>query len=145
MLAGIRDILVISSPGRFAPVPPVAEGWRQWGMCFSYAEQRPPHGLAEAFVIGRQFIRREPSCLILGDNIFYGHGLPEQMQAGRHAAEGALVFAYPVRDPEHYGVVEFDTRGRALSIEEKPSSPRSNYAIPGLYFYDNRRSDRAAL
>ena len=144
MLAGIREILVISSPEDLPGFRRLLGDGSQWGLTFSYAEQPAPNGLAEAFVIGREFIGGEPACLILGDNIFYGHGLPEQMQAAAALQNGAVVFAYSVRDPERYGVVEFDSRGKALSIEEKPSSPRSNYAIPGVYFYDNRVSDFAA-
>jgi glucose-1-phosphate thymidylyltransferase len=113
-------------------------------MQFSYAEQAEPRGLADAFLVGREFIAGEPVCLILGDNIFFGHGLPTQLRSSAQLKDGALIFAYPVRDPERYGVVEFDTNGLALSIEEKPSMPRSHYAVPGMYFYDSQVCDLAA-
>ena len=110
----------------------------QWGLHFDYAEQAEPRGLADAFLVGRDFIAGEAVCLILGDNIFFGHGLAELLKKAASLKRGARVFAYPVRDPERYGVVEFDPDGRALSLEEKPKQPRSNYAVPGLYFYDSR-------
>ncbi len=144
MLAGIRDILLISTPEDLPSFRRLFGDGRQWGISFSYAEQSAPRGLAEAFLIGREFINREPACLILGDNIFFGQGLPDKLRAAARLTEGALIFAYTVRDPERYGVVEFDERGRALSIEEKPQHPRSHFAVPGLYFYDGRVSDMAA-
>jgi glucose-1-phosphate thymidylyltransferase len=144
MLAGIRDILVISSPEDLPGFRRLLGSGEQWGMTFSYAEQAEPRGIAEAFIIGREFIGSDPVCLILGDNIFYGSGLPDQMQAASQLQNGAIVFAYSVRDPERYGVVEFAPSGKALSIEEKPAHPRSHYAIPGIYFYDNRVIEFAA-
>jgi glucose-1-phosphate thymidylyltransferase len=144
MLAGIRDILVISSPEDLPGFRRLLGSGAQWGMTFSYAEQAEPRGIAEAFIIGREFIGSDPVCLILGDNIFYGSGLPDQMQAASQLQNGAIVFAYSVRDPERYGVVEFAPSGKALSIEEKPAHPRSHYAIPGIYFYDNRVIEFAA-
>jgi len=136
MLAGLREILVISTPadtGRFADL--LADG-RQWGIEISYAVQPSPDGLAQAFLIGREFIGGNPSALILGDNIFYGQGFSRQLQSAAQLQEGATVFAYPVEDPERYGVVEFDSQGRAVSLEEKPRVPKSRYAVTGLYFYD---------
>jgi glucose-1-phosphate thymidylyltransferase len=144
MLAGIRDILVISSPEDLPGFKRLLKDGSQWGLTFCYAEQAEPRGLAEAFIIGREFIASEPVCMILGDNIFYGHGLPKLLHQAAELNEGAVVFAYPVRDPERYGVIEFDNACRALSIEEKPKQPRSNYAVPGIYFYDHQVSDLAA-
>jgi glucose-1-phosphate thymidylyltransferase len=144
MLAGIREVLVISSPEDLPGFRRLLGSGAQWGMSFSYAEQAEPRGIAEAFIIGREFIGGDPVCLILGDNIFYGSGLPEQMQAASRLQSGAVVFAYSVRDPERYGVVEFSPAGKALSIEEKPAHPRSHYAIPGIYFYDNHVLEFAA-
>jgi glucose-1-phosphate thymidylyltransferase len=138
MLAGIRDILVISTPGHLPAFQRLLHDGSQWGLKFSYAPQEKPRGLADAFLVGRKFIGDESVCLILGDNIFFGHGLPDKLRAAARLTEGALIFAYSVRDPQRYGVVEFDTQGRALSIEEKPAKPRSQYAVPGIYFYDNR-------
>ena len=144
MLAGIRDVLIISTPDALPAFRSLLRDGSLLGMQFSYAEQHEPRGLADSFLVGREFIAGEPVCLILGDNIFFGHGLPAQLRSAAQLTQGALIFAYPVRDPERYGVVEFDSNGLALSIEEKPSKPRSHYAVPGMYFYDHRVSDLAA-
>jgi glucose-1-phosphate thymidylyltransferase len=136
MLAGIQEILVISTPQALPNFRTLLGDGKQWGLQFSYAEQPEPRGLADAFRIQPEFIEDEPVCLILGDNIFFGHGLPHILRQAAKLQHGALIFAYPVRDPQRYGVVEFDEQGRALSIEEKPKQPRSHYAVPGLYFYD---------
>jgi len=144
MFAGIRDILIISTP---ADLPRYRELFRDGahlGLRFEYAEQPRPEGIAQAFVLGKKFIGGEPVALILGDNIFYGHGLAEQMQAAATRTHGATVFAYRVNDPERYGVVNFDAHGRAIDIEEKPRQPKSHYAVTGLYFYDSRVCDIAA-
>jgi len=138
MLAGIREILIISSPQHLALYRCMLEDGRQWGLHFSYAEQPEPRGLADAFLVGEGFIQHESVCLILGDNIFYGHGLPAILRRASKLEQGALIFAYPVRDPSRYGVVELDGEGRVLSIEEKPKHPRSQFAIPGMYFFDHR-------
>lgn len=138
MLAGIRDILIISTPEALPAFKVLLGDGRQWGLHFSYTEQAEPRGLADAFLVRPDFMAGEPVCLILGDNIFFGQGLPAQLQSAAKLTEGALIFAYPVRDPQRYGVVEFDEHGRAISIEEKPKLPRSQYAVPGLYFYDRQ-------
>jgi glucose-1-phosphate thymidylyltransferase len=138
MLAGIREVLVISTPADLPGFRRLLGDGGQWGMKFVYAEQSEPRGLADAFRVGADFIGDDTVCLILGDNIFYGHGLAEVLRKCATTADGAAIFAYPVRDPERYGVVEFDDAGKAISIEEKPKRPRSNYAVPGVYFYDNR-------
>jgi glucose-1-phosphate thymidylyltransferase len=144
MLAGIRDILVISTPLALPSFQNLLGDGNQWGLQFSYVAQPRPAGLAEAFLLKPNFIGNEPVCLILGDNIFFGHGLPSQLRDAARVERGALIFAYPVRDPERYGVVEFDQNGLALSIEEKPLHPRSNFAVPGLYFYDHKVVEIAA-
>ncbi len=138
MLAGIRDILVISTPEALPAFRWLLEDGSQWGLKFTYTEQAEPRGLADAFLVNPDFLENQPVCLILGDNIFYGTSLPEKMRAAAELTEGALIFAYSVRDPERYGVVDFDENGIAVSIEEKPANPRSHYAVPGLYFYDNQ-------
>jgi glucose-1-phosphate thymidylyltransferase len=136
MLAGLREILVISTPADTARFCDLLGNGRRWGLEISYAVQPSPDGLAQAFLIGREFIGRDESALILGDNIFYGQGFSQQLQTAAQLKQGATVFAYPVEDPERYGVVEFDVEGRAVSLEEKPARPKSRYAVTGLYFYD---------
>jgi len=138
MLAGIRDILVITTPEDAPAFQRLLGCGSQWGISVNYLQQPSPGGLAEAFLIGADFIAGECSCLILGDNIFYGHGLAKTLQAVARRGRGATVFGYPVRDPERYGVVELDESGKAISLEEKPEKPRSNFAVTGLYFYDER-------
>jgi glucose-1-phosphate thymidylyltransferase len=144
MFAGIREILIISAPDALPAFRSLLKDGSHLGLKFSYAEQAEPRGLADAFLVGKDFIAGEPVCLILGDNIFFGQGLPAQLRNAAQLTHGALIFAYPVRDPERYGVVEFDPNGMALSIEEKPAKPRSHYAVPGMYFYDSHVSDHAA-
>jgi len=143
MLAGIREILVISTPDDLPMFRRLLGTGEQWGIKFSYAEQATPRGLADAFIVGQDFIRSEPVALILGDNIFFGRGLGKILQAAAERKDGATIFAYPVRDPERYGVVAFDSSGKAYSIEEKPSIPLSNYAVPGIYFYDSKVTEYA--
>jgi len=138
MIAGIRDIQIISTPEELPRFQRLLEDGSQWGVRFSYAVQPRPEGLAQAFLIGREFIGKDHVCLILGDNIFYGQGFQQTLRKATQLKKGALIFGYWVRDPERYGVVEFDGSGKVLSIEEKPRQPKSNYAIPGLYFFDNR-------
>ncbi len=144
MLAGIRDILIISTPHDMPLFQHLLGDGKRWGLSLSYAVQPRPEGLAQAYLIGADFVGDEPSALILGDNIFFGHGLPEMLRRASAQTEGATVFAYRVSDPERYGVVAFDEAGRATSIEEKPAQPKSNYAVTGLYFYDGRAASLAA-
>ncbi len=144
MLAGIRDILIISTPQDTPRFEQLLGDGSSWGLNLQYAVQPSPDGLAQAFIIGREFIGRDPSALVLGDNIFYGHDFQQQLRHAAQRKQGASVFAYHVRDPERYGVVEFNKAGRAVSLEEKPLIPKSNYAVTGLYFYDNQVIDIAA-
>jgi len=144
MLAGIRDILVITTPRDQAAFRDLLSDGSQWGIRLSYALQPEPGGLAQAFLIGRDFVAGEPSCLILGDNIFYGHGLINQLRGASAQRQGATVFGYWVKDPERYGVAEFDAQGRVVSLEEKPRRPKSHYAVTGVYFYDERACELAA-
>jgi glucose-1-phosphate thymidylyltransferase len=144
MLAGIRDILLISTPADTPRFTELLGDGSRWGINLVYAVQPAPDGLAQAFVIGRNFIGHEPSALVLGDNIFYGHDLQPMLERANARTTGATVFAYPVADPERYGVAEFDAAGRVVSLEEKPADPKSRYALTGLYFYDNQVVDIAA-
>ena len=144
MLAGIRDVLIISTPTDLPQFERLLGNGHKWGLSISYAVQPSPDGLAQAFIIGKNFVGKDPCVLVLGDNIFYGKGLSKLLQGANERDSGATVFGYYVRDPERYGVVEFGTDGEAVSIEEKPTTPRSNYAVTGLYFYDNDVIDIAA-
>ena len=144
MLSGIRDVLLISTPQDTPQFAELLGDGARWGMNIQYAVQPSPDGLAQAFVIGRDFVENNPSALVLGDNIFYGHDLVKQLHSANEREKGASVFAYHVHDPERYGVVEFDAQQRAMSIEEKPKAPKSNYAVTGLYFYDQQVCDIAA-
>jgi len=144
MLAGIREILIISTPQDIPSFKKLLGDGDKLGLSFSYAEQPRPEGLAQAFIIGKGFIKDHPSCLILGDNIFHGHGFLDSLKSAVQNNTGATIFGYWVRDPERYGVVEFDSMGKAISIEEKPKAPKSNYAVTGLYFYDDKVSSLAS-
>jgi glucose-1-phosphate thymidylyltransferase len=144
MLAGVRDILLISTPEDTPRFVQLLGDGRRWGLSLSYAVQPAPEGLAQAFVIGRAFVGSDPSVLVLGDNIFYGHDLSQQLKRASGREDGATVFAYPVADPQRYGVAEIDPSGRVISLEEKPVRPKSRYAVTGLYFYDNSVLDIAA-
>lgn len=138
MLAGIREILVISTPEDLPLFERLLGDGSRWGLSFEYAEQAEPRGLADAFIVGEKFIDGQSACLILGDNIFFGQDIPRDLREAAQVGKGATIFAYPVRDPQRYGIVEFDEDGKVLSLEEKPEKPRSQFAIPGLYFYDER-------
>ncbi len=138
MLAGIREILIISTPDTLPVFRDLLQDGSQWGLKFEYAEQVEPRGLADAFLVGREFIADSPVCLILGDNIFYGEGMISLLQKCASLTEGAIIFGYRVNDPERYGIVEFDANENVLSLEEKPSKPKSNFAVPGIYFYDHQ-------
>lgn len=144
MLAGIREVLIISTPEDLPSFERFLGDGSQWGLHFTYAAQSEPRGLAEAFLIGREFLDGGPACLVLGDNLFFGHSLVHLMRGAAALTEGGLVFAYRVSEPSRYGVIEFDDHGRALSIEEKPQHPRSNFAVPGIYFFDGRAAEFAA-
>jgi len=144
MLAGIRDILVISTPQDLPLFQRLLGGGEQWGLTFSYAEQPRPEGLAQAFTIGAEFIGTDTVCMILGDNVFYGHGFPEKLRRAASLTKGGVVFGYWVKDPERYGIVNFDEKDRPVAIEEKPARPKSNWAVTGIYFYDHRVKDIAA-
>ena len=144
MLAGIKEILVISTPADLPSYKKVLGDGSQWGIRLEYAEQPRPEGLAQAFVIGKKFLAGSPACLILGDNIFYGHGLVDSLKKAVSNENGATIFGYWVKDPQRYGVIEFDKSGKVLSIEEKPQKPKSNYAAVGLYFYDSQVAEIAA-
>jgi glucose-1-phosphate thymidylyltransferase len=138
MLAGIREILVISTPDAIPGFRQLLKDGSQWGLQFEYAEQAEPRGLADAFLVGREFIGNSPVCLMLGDNIFYGQGMVTLLQECATLKEGAIIFGYKVNDPQRYGIIEFDAQGNVLSLEEKPQNPKSSFAIPGIYFYDSQ-------
>ncbi|MBV7334847.1 glucose-1-phosphate thymidylyltransferase RfbA [Chloroflexi bacterium TSY] len=138
MLAGIQEVLVITMPETQNAYHNLLQDGSQWGMQFSYVVQLEPRGLAEAFLLDKEFVGNEPVCLVLGDNVFYGYAMSEKLKNAARLTEGALIFAYAVRDPQRYGIVEFDSKGHAISLEEKPAKPKSKYAIPGLYFYDSQ-------
>src|SRR5688572_7343738 len=144
MLAGVREVLIISTPQDTPRFEELLGDGRRWGIRLRYAVQPRPEGIAQAFIVGRDFIGAEPVALVLGDNIFHGHDLTELLKRAAGRARGATLFAYPVNDPGRYGVIEFDVRGKAVSIEEKPARPKSRYAVTGLYFYDGRVVDIAA-
>ncbi len=144
MLAGIREILIISTPHDLPAYKQLLGDGSQWGIRLCYAEQQRPEGLAQAFIIGKDFINGGPACLILGDNIFYGHGLAESLQTAAKQTSGATIFGYWVKEPQRYGVIEFDKSGKVISIEEKPLKPKSHYAAVGLYFYDSKITEIAA-
>ncbi len=143
MLTGIREILIISTPPHLPLFQQLLGNGHQWGINLQYIEQPKPEGLAQAYILGKTFLEGKPSCLILGDNLFYGHGLPEVLSRAAKLHEGALIFGYRVSEPEHYGVVEFNEFGQVISLEEKPKTPKSNFAIPGIYFYDEKASEIA--
>ncbi len=147
MMAGIKEVLIISTPHDLPQYRKLLGDGKQWGMRFEYVEQPKPEGLAQALILAKDFLQGEPSCLVLGDNLFYGHGLPELMKAGAKtvsSGQGSVIFGYPVNDPHRYGIVEFDANGKVLGLEEKPKQPKSNFAVPGLYFYDGRAPELAA-
>lgn len=144
MLAGIREILIISTPAHLPLFQELLLDGSQWGLKFSYVEQPRPEGLVQAFILGKDFIGNDPVCLILGDNLFYGNGLVDILKRSAQLREGGLLFAYQVTEPQHYGVVEFNETGQVVSIEEKPLIPKSNYAVPGIYFYDSQVAEIAA-
>jgi len=143
MMAGIREMLLISTPQDLPLFQQLLQDGSQWGISIQYAKQSEPRGLADAFLVGEEFVKAQPACLILGDNIFFGHGFDQKMREAAQLSKGAVIFAYAVKDPQRYGVVEFDRQGRAVSLEEKPLQPRSHYAVPGLYFYDEQVVDYA--
>ncbi|WP_019500768.1 glucose-1-phosphate thymidylyltransferase RfbA [Pseudanabaena sp. PCC 6802] len=144
MLAGIRDILIISTPNDLPLFQTLLQDGSQWGLKFSYTAQPSPDGLAQAFILGKDFIGSDPVCLVLGDNIFYGHGFKDVLRSAAQLKSGGLVFGYRVTDPQRYGVIEFDRDGIAISLEEKPKQPKSNYAVPGIYFYDAQVVEKAS-
>ena len=144
MLAGLRDILIISTPRDLPRFEQLLGSGASWGLNFTYVVQPEPKGIAQAFILGKEFLEAKPCCLVLGDNLFYGHDLQQSLRAAADLETGGLIFAYRVKDPRAYGVAEFDDNGRVISIEEKPVSPRSHYAVPGLYFYDGEVADVAA-